>query len=353
MVFKLTVQVKAIIPVLCLIMASLSGCISTDNGSDGENTTIKIAFSVQDDYDNIDSNPLILADYLSGELGMDVEIYPITSDGAAIEALRFGNAHFAFLDGGSGWVGWQQYDLQVAAADVKSDGRTYYEAHAWVLNNSDIADALFDDNDSTDPFELLEGRTSCHTGWLKSAGMLMPMGYLIGNEYAEVVGDNTTVESLRDTIYGFFNENASIPESGTPYYGYAGAMKCLSEEYGEVAFAKDSTVESSCGSEVESENQEWCLEMDRYVRLPAFGQSPSHPMMYNPDFTDGDTLNQFVAVLENMSNSSEGQEILQNILNTDSIQGADTESHLGIYGNLIRNVPGITSYYGEKYSISL
>ena len=54
-----------------------------------------------------------------------------------------------------------------------------------------------------------------------------------------------------------------------------------------------------------------------------------------------------------MSNSNEGQEILQNILNTDSIQGADTESHLGIYGNLIQNVPGITSYYGQKYSISL
>ena len=76
-------------------------------------------------------------------------------------------------------------------------------------------------------------------------------------------------------------------------------------------------------------------------------------MMYNPDFIDGDTLNQFVVVLENMSNSSEGQEILQNILNTDSIQSADTESHLGIYGNLIQNVPGITSYYGQKYSISL
>ena len=35
----------------------------------------------------------------------------------------------------------------------------------------------------------------------------MPMGYLIGNGYADVVGDADSVESLRDTIYEFFSEN--------------------------------------------------------------------------------------------------------------------------------------------------
>ena len=58
-----------------------------------------------------------------------------------------------------------------------------------------MAEALNDGNDSTDPFALLEGKTSCHTGWLKSAE-LMPMGYLIGNGYADVVGDADSVESL-------------------------------------------------------------------------------------------------------------------------------------------------------------
>ena len=37
----------------------------------------------------------------------------------------------------------------------------------------------------------------------------MPMGYLIGNEYADVVGDVDT-STLRDTIYEFLSENASI-----------------------------------------------------------------------------------------------------------------------------------------------
>ena len=69
----------------------------------------------------------------------------------------------------------------------------HYNASAWVLNGSDIAEAHLDGNESTDPFALLEGKTSCHTGWLKSAGMLMPMGYLIKNGYVTPVGDSSDI----------------------------------------------------------------------------------------------------------------------------------------------------------------
>ena len=48
-------------------------------------------------------------------------------------------------------VGWQQYDLEVLAADQKSDGRTHYSAHAWVLAGSEMAEAHLDDNPYTDP----------------------------------------------------------------------------------------------------------------------------------------------------------------------------------------------------------
>ena len=158
--------------------------------------------------------------------------------------------------------------------------RTYYNAHAWVRADSEMAAAHLDDDPSTDPFALLEGKTSCHTGWLKSAGMLLPMGYMIGHGYANVIGDPNDIETLRNTIYSFFNEDASIPDSGTPYYGYSGAVKCLSDGTGDVAFAKDSTVDSYCANDVEEDNEEWCLERDQYVALPAFGKAPSHPVMY-------------------------------------------------------------------------
>ena len=322
-----------------------------------------------------------MADYLAAELDMDVELYPVSSEGAIIEALRFGNAHIAFMDGAAAWIGWQQYGLDALAADQKSDGRTYYNAHAVVLKDSEMATAYLDDDDTTDPFSLLAGKTSCHTGWLKSAGMLLPMGFLIGNGYANVIGDPNDIESLRNTVTNFFNENASIPDSGTTYYGYSGAVKCLSEGVGDVAFAKDSTVDGYCGNEDTSLNEDWCLPRDEYVALPAFGQAPSHPVMYNPEMINVQTrtaiLNALLALNNEMyvvdyemqgqtytgcynlithqldSESNEnacGGNILSNVLGTPGLVEANTQEHLGSYSRLIGSIPGIAAYFDDKYS---
>jgi ABC-type phosphate/phosphonate transport system substrate-binding protein len=310
-----------------------------------------IAYEVKEDYENPDENPQIMADYLAKELDMDVELYPITSEGAIIEALRFGNAHIAFMDGAAAWVGWQQYGLDALAADQKSDGRTYYNAHAVVHKDSEMADAYLDNDDSTDPFSLLAGKTSCHTGWLKSAGMLLPMGFLIGNGYANVVGDPNDIESLRNTVTNFFNEDASIPESGTTYYSYSGAVRCLSEGVGDVAFAKDSTVAGYCGNENAADNEEWCLPEEDYVLLPSYGSAPSHPVMYNPEFVNDETKTKIQEALVAMKDDEEGVVILDKILGTPGITSTDAATHLGSYGGLIEDIPGINSYYSGKFEI--
>ena len=310
-----------------------------------------IAYEVKEDYENPDENPQVMADYLAEELDMDVELYPITSEGSIIEALRFGNAHIAFMDGAAAWVGWQQYGLEAIAADQKSDGRTYYNAHAVVLKDSEMAEAYLDGDESTDPFALLEGKTSCHTGWLKSAGMLLPMGFLIGNGYADVVGDQNDIESLRNTVYNFFSENSSIPESGTTYSGYSGALKCLSEGVGDVAFAKDSTVAGYCGNENSSDNEEWCLPETDYVLLPSYGSAPSHPVMYNPDYMDAVTQKKVQDALIGVNDSTEGSVILENILGTPGITATDAQTHLSSYGSLIEDIPGIKTYFNNKFDI--
>ena len=335
------------------LIASLAGCLDSVTPPDSENNneTLVIAYEVKDDYDNPDGNPQILADYLSEELGLEVSLYPISSEGAIIEALRFGHADIAFMDGAAAWMGWQQYDLGVLAADQKSDGRTYYEAHAWVLNDSEMASAHLDDDDSTDPFALLQGKTSCHTGWLKSAGMLLPMGYLIGNNYTTVQGNEGDIASLRETITHFFNENASIPESGTPYYGYGGAVKCLSDGTGDVAFAKDSTVDSYCNNDNVSDNEDWCLDRDRYVKLPKFGNAPSHPIMYNPAIMSTDKATKVRAALLSLNDDVLGMDILENVLNTPGLVQTNAEDHLGSYGGLVQHVPGISDYFNDKFAI--
>ena len=347
----LTTTKKPILLALLIVLGSIAGCL----GNDEEKTeleTLTVAFEVKDDYTNVDENPQKFADYLAKELNMNVELYPIDSEGAILEALRFGNADIAFMDGAAAWVGWQQYGLDALAADQKSDGRTFYNAHAVVLKDSEMAAAYLDDDDSTDPFALLAGKTSCHTGWLKSAGMLLPMGFLIGNGYANVIGDPNDIESLRSTVLNFFSEDSSIPDSGTPYYSYSGAVKCLTEGAGDVAFAKDSTISSYCGNTDASENEEWCLPEDDYVLLPSYGAAPSHPVMYNPELLDAELITTVQDALVGMKDSEEGQSVLTNVLNTPSIVKTTAQEHLSSYGNLVKDLPGIQSYFGEKYGIS-
>ena len=331
--------------VLVMMTAGLSGCI----GGGEDDDTLRIAFSVKDDYASFDENPQKLADHLSEVTGLNIELYPITSDNLALEALRFGSADMAFLDGGAAWMGWQSYGLEAMAADMKNDGRTHYSAHAWVLNDSAAGQAALDDDESTDPFAELAGQASCHTGWLKSAGMLIPMGYFIGQGYAEVIGDEEDIESLRNTIFNHFSEDASIPESGALYYGYSGALRCLSEGEGAVAFAKDSTVDSYC-AEDDAERASWCLDRDRYVALPAFGLAPSHPLMYQPDTVDDASRDLIVAALLDLNATDDGKSMLENILNTPGLIETDAQTHLGSYGGLIQHVPGIQTYLDDKYS---
>ena len=375
---------KSTLLVFLIATASLAGCLGTEDEKETPDLEdFVIAYSVQDDYTNVDENPQRLADYLSEELNMDVSLYPIDSEGAALEALRFGNADMAFMDGGAAWVGWQQYGLEALAADQKSDGRTYYSAHAVVLKDSEMAAAYLDSDPTTDPFSLLAGKTSCHTGWLKSAGMLLPMGFLIGNGYANVIGDSGDVESLRDTITNFFSDDASIPDSGTPYYSYSGAVKCLTEGVGDVAFAKDSTVAKYCGNDNASANEAWCLPESDYILLPSYGSAPSHPVMYNPATLDVQTrtaiLNALLSLngemyVENYTMQGQtftgcynmathivdstspqnqcGDQILTNVLNTPGLVEANTQEHLGSYSSLISAIPGISNYFDTKFEIT-
>ena len=80
---------------------ALAGCLGGEDTSNDSNLeSLVVAFSLKDDYTNVDENPQRFADYLGEALNMDVSLYPIDSEGAALQALRFGNADIALMDGG-------------------------------------------------------------------------------------------------------------------------------------------------------------------------------------------------------------------------------------------------------------
>ncbi len=265
---------------------------------------------------------------------------------AAIEAVANGNAEIAMVDGASGWLGYQVYDLDVVAVEKKPDGRVYYNAAAWVKADSDIAEAYLDNDPETDPFALMEGKKSCHTGWLKSAGMLIPMGYLIGNGYAEVVGDPEEIESLRATVTNFFHEDSEIPEGGTQYSGYKGALKCMMTGHGDIALVKDTAYRLYCDENEDDvpDGPDWCLDRDEIVMLPSFGQAPSHPVMYDPARMDDETMLRIQEALLALDDDSEGREILSDVLNTAGMVASTADEHLGTYSDAVSNVPGIRAY---------
>ena len=219
------------------MLAQACGCLFSDDSTvtfkkcDDEDNCLTVAFETKEEYSNTE-NPQELADRLSELLGMDVEIYPVSGPGATIEALRFGHADLGFLDGGAAWWSWQNHNLQVLGAEQKQDGRPFYNAIAWVHKDSDMALADQDDDNSTDPFALMEGKTSYHTSALGSSGMLLPMGWMIDSGYVEVVGDPDDISSLPDTVYNHFSEDSSIPDSGTKYHKYIGSLRCLAEGEG-------------------------------------------------------------------------------------------------------------------------
>lgn len=392
----MTINAKTILMILLMCTASLAGCIGGDDKEEEKTKeeTITIAYYLADDSES-NAQAQGMADRLANDLGINVNLYDVSSEGMIIQALRFGNADIGFLEGGPAWIGWKEYNLSVLAVETTtSDGATHYNASAWVLNGSDIADAQLDNNESTDPFELLHGKTSCHTGWLKSAGMLMPMGYLIKNGYVTPVGDSSDINSLRNTIDNHFDGSAgngnaaSIPDSGALYSGYSGAIECLSSGYGDVAFAKGdefSTPEKYCGHENSSDNEEWCLDIDEYIQLPSFGQSPSHPVMYNPEYMEDEMRD---AILESMLSwgvemwvedypmgnqtytgcynvvthqvsempiNQCGSEIISSVTSKGyKLVAGNSQDHLGSYSDLLGSIPGLSEYYhsSDKYGIT-
>ena len=147
-------KTRAVSLAVLMVVGMSAGCLSDDGtltADDGvaENPvdSLVIAFEVKDTYTNIDDNPQRLADYLAEKLNAPVSLYPVDSEGATMEALRFGNADIGFMDGGAAWIGWQQYDLGVLASETKPDGRTWYGARAVVMADSDIAAADLDNSE--------------------------------------------------------------------------------------------------------------------------------------------------------------------------------------------------------------
>ena len=81
---------KTILIILLMCTASLAGCIgSEDSNKDGDNDqVITIAYYLADDSES-NAQAYGMADRLSADLGVKVNLYDVSSEGMIIQALRF------------------------------------------------------------------------------------------------------------------------------------------------------------------------------------------------------------------------------------------------------------------------
>jgi len=105
----------------------------------------------------------------------DVQIYVPLSQAGVIEALRFGQAHVAFMGAWPAYLASQLGGAELALAEVRDvliDGQpaqeTFYFSY-WVVPQSSPAKALTD----------LQGRRACFPSPISTSGYVAPLGRLV------------------------------------------------------------------------------------------------------------------------------------------------------------------------------
>lgn len=322
---------RALLLAALLAAPLLAGCTAESD------PVLRLAFTQPDDALEPAKHPERLAQAIEDTTGRETRIYFVQSSELALQAVRSGQADAAFVDAAAGWFAWRQLGLDAAAAHLESDGRPYYVASAFVLNSSSyqsMADLRDDD--------------SCHTGLLKSAGTFMPLGWLIREGLATRAGPDE-VSSIEPTLDGYFGTVNMPPSDSDPYGNYQGALRCLSEGRGDVAFGKDTTTATFCGPGV-ADRPDWCLPLADYREVQQFGRVPSHPVMVNPELADAKRAD-LVEGLLGLSDDDEGRSVLQSVLGTRGIVAVDSaDAHLGEYAANIQHVPGMAAYVEGQVS---
>lgn len=196
----------------------------------------------------------------------EMHCYKAHSHINCMQAIRSGVADVSVFDASDVYTGGFRYDLIPFMSEIYNLGSPEY----YVV-------AIAKDKDPDTELTYLKNKRTCHSGVNTAAGWVMPMAYLITNSWIRPYG----CDSLRAAAEYF--SKSCVPGAlsheysfGTPYnnlcdlchgasrrycrrdasedfYGHTGALRCLVEGGGDVAFAKHTTVSENAGGK----RREW------------------------------------------------------------------------------------------------
>uniref|UniRef100_A0A1B6GPN2 Transferrin-like domain-containing protein n=1 Tax=Cuerna arida TaxID=1464854 RepID=A0A1B6GPN2_9HEMI len=172
-----------------------------------------------------------------------------------MQAIRNGDADVAVFDAGDVYTAGLNYDLIPFMSEIYNLGTDDY----YVV-------AVAKEEDAATEITYLKGKNTCHTGINTAAGWIIPMAYLLSNGWIRSYGCNSIRAAAeyfsKSCVPGALSNeyNTGVPyenmchlchgasyrncrrDASEDYYGYTGALRCLVEGGGDVAFVKHTTV---------------------------------------------------------------------------------------------------------------
>ncbi|KNC85881.1 hypothetical protein SARC_01957 [Sphaeroforma arctica JP610] len=253
-----------------------------DSGRDGDIEPIRFAYVADRSYRDT-TNLTILLNEMSG---LTYEVLWAKTDHVAMDMIKNNQADLAYVDIPAAVYGMATDDNihVMAAAYAPVTNLPYLEAQAWVLTNSSIQ-TIAD----------TKGSNACHPAMRSSAGMYMWLQYAISENLIEPPTlsedyiTDTGLDHLTSAIETWFQKTCAEPQLCSAcadtkvdglcnalddYAGLVGALKCLTQGGGDVAFLPDHAWEQIC-EEPLPENEAWCLSKDSYRLLHTFGEVPT------------------------------------------------------------------------------
>uniref|UniRef100_H2YUB7 Transferrin-like domain-containing protein n=1 Tax=Ciona savignyi TaxID=51511 RepID=H2YUB7_CIOSA len=211
--------------------------------------------------------------------------------------ISLGTADAVTMDGGHIYSTGVQYDLQPVATEYYGSGSAASYYAVAVVKASDSSTLLTKAG--------LQGKKSCHTGYQRTAGWNVPVGYLVDNNFLTF---NNQSCSIPEAVSNFFSGSCAPGAKGAfpgavgtklcqicggvganhcdgnndPYSGYSGAISCLNAG-GDVAFVKHTTVLNNATYKLICPNGGTAPTTD-YMSCN-IATVPSHAVMLSPKHT--------------------------------------------------------------------
>ncbi|XP_071098657.1 melanotransferrin-like [Haliotis cracherodii] len=214
------------------------------------------------------------AAFAAGRISSQMTCVRAESHRECMEKIEAGDADLVTLDGGDVYTGGKYHKLVPLMAEnyQNTNDTSYWAVAVTKKSNTGVS------------FTNLKGKTSCHTGIMKTSGWNIPIGTLIekgaiksSSTRCGIIGEvgkffsKSCVPGALDTKYNPTGNNPSNlcelcggkqfcqRDSSNKYYSYKGAFRCLVEKNADVAFVKHSTVQSYTDGNL---NEDWAKTLN-------------------------------------------------------------------------------------------